>query len=222
MTDFELQRRNMVESQVRPSDVTDRRVISAMLEIPREQFVPEAMRTLAYGDGAVSIVAPADRSGRALMAPRTLAKLVDLARIERKDIVLDVGAGTGYSSALLARLAETVVGLEADAGLAGAATRNLNALSVDNAAIVQGPLTEGWRDVAPYAAIILQGSVDAVPQTLLAQLAEGGRLVAIVNEGPVGRARIWRRRGDAYDVREAFDASAPLLPGFAAAPAFSL
>lgn len=222
MTDFELQRRNMVESQVRPSDVTDRRVISAMLEIPREQFVPDPLRTLAYGDGAVSISSASDRNGRALLAPRTLAKLVDLARVERKDIVLDVATGTGYSAALLARLAETVVGLESDAGLAGVAARNLNALSVDNAAIVQGPLTDGWREAGPYAVILLQGSVDAVPPALLAQLAEGGRLIAIVNEGPVGRARVWRRRGDAFDVREAFDASAPLLPGFAAAPAFSL
>lgn len=222
MVDLAMQRKNMVESQVRPSDVTDRRIVAAMLEVPREAFVPAAFATLAYSDGDARVVAPGSgRFPRALMAPRVFAKLVDLAQLSAGDVVLDVGIASGYSAAVIGRMVETVVALECDAALAAEASKKLAALSQDNVAVVQGELEKGWPSAAPYDAIILEGSVSEVPEALLDQLKDGGRLVAVLS-GTSSTAAVWHKRGANADVRPAFDASAPPLPGFQRKPAFVL
>jgi protein-L-isoaspartate(D-aspartate) O-methyltransferase len=223
MTDSRQQRINMVESQVRPSDVTDRRIIRAMLEVPREVFVPAGLDALAYMDEAVTVTAHADgHAPRTLLAPRTFAKLVQLAGIEPGERVLDVGCATGYSTAILARLAGSVIAVEADAALAACAAEALRQLGVENAEIVRGPLETGAPAKAPFDAIVLQGAVAEVPQALLDQLGDGGRLVGILADGPFGRAQVWRRTGKAFDARPAFDAGAAPLPGFARKAEFSL
>jgi len=220
MTDFRQQRTNMVESQVRPSDITDRRIITAMLEIPREVFAPEA---IAYMDGTVP-VAPraAEGPARYLLAPRTFAKMVQLAEIEPTSVVLDVGCATGYSTAVLARLAKAVVAVEVDAALAARAARCLRQLGIENALVIEGPLTAGAPGHAPFDAILLNGAVWQVPQALLEQLRDGGRLVAVQAEGAFGRAQVWRRTATVVDAVAAFDAGAEPLPGFARKAEFSL
>ena len=215
MTDFALQRLNMVESQVRPSDVTDRRILRAMREVPRERFAPAATRQLAYMDEALRIA-----DGRYLLAPRVLAKMVQLAELEAGAIVLDIGGGTGYSAAVLARIAQTVVALEQDAALAQLATAAFADLAIDNVAVVTGPHGVGMAAEGPFDAILLNGRVDEVPRGLLDQLKDGGRLIAIHGSGPHGRVVVHQRQGMAFDQRPAFDAGTPLLPGFERAAAF--
>lgn len=223
MADIALQRKNMVESQVRPSDVTDRRIITAMLAVPREAFLPAEVASLAYSDGELTLAKPsAGRPRRALMAPRTFARLLDSVRLGPREVVLDVGAACGYSAAVIGRLVETVVGLESDKVLAGAAGRAVAAQSQDNVAIVEGDLVKGWPDAGPYDAIVVEGAIAGTPETLLAQLKDGGRLVAVL-EDATSSAVVWTRRGDGFDRRVMFDASAPRLPGFEARkPAFQL
>ncbi len=223
MIDSKQQRINMVESQVRPSDVTDRRIIRAMLEVPREAFVPGGLHALAYMDEAVPVVHRAEgRPGRALLAPRTFAKLVQLAEIEAGDTVLDVGCATGYSTAVLARLAKSVVALEVDAALAARAAEALRQLHVSNAQVMRGPLEVGAPSQTPFDAILLEGAVPEAPQALLEQLKDGGRLVGVLADGAFGRAQVWRRTGKVIDARPAFDAGAEPLPGFARRAEFSL
>lgn len=223
MIDSKQQRINMVETQVRPSDVTDRRIIRAMLEVPREAFVPAAFQALAYMDESVPVARRVGgRSTRALLAPRTFAKLVQLAEIEPDAAVLDVGCATGYSTAVLARLANKVVALEVDDALAARAAETLRQLHVGNAAVLRGALEAGAPEHAPFDAILLNGAVQQVPQGLLEQLEDGGRLVAVVADGAFGRAQVWRRTGKAFDARPAFDAGAEPLPGFSRAAEFSL
>jgi protein-L-isoaspartate(D-aspartate) O-methyltransferase len=213
MADAAEQRRNMVESQVRPSDVTDRRVIRAMSEVERERFVPRALRAIAYMDQEVPLAAAVGR--RALLAPRTFAKLIQAAEIGADAAVLDVGAATGYSSAVLARLAARVVALESDPDLAEEARRALPAAGVTGVALRHGPLGNGSPEDAPFDVIVLEGAVPEVPARLLDQLKDGGRLVAILSDGRWGRATVWRRIGTSYDARPVFDAGALPLPGFA-------
>src|SRR3977135_1981513 len=173
------QRINMVESQVRPSDITDRRIIRAMLEVPREKFVPASLQALAYMDEAVPAVEPgAGRPGRFLLAPRTFAKLVQLAEIGPETVVLDAGGAKGCSTAVLARLAKAVVAVEVDAALAARATQTLRQLGVNNALVIEGALEKGAPSHAPFGAILLNGAVPRIPQELLDQLEDGGRLVA--------------------------------------------
>jgi protein-L-isoaspartate(D-aspartate) O-methyltransferase len=216
MTDSKQQRINMVESQVRPSDVTDRRIIRAMLEVPREAFVPGPLQALAYMDEAVPAVEPAaGRPERFLLAPRTFAKLVQLAEIGPGSIVLDVGCATGYSTAVLARLAKAVVAVEADAALAARATQTLRQLGANNALVVEGALEKGAPAHAPFDAILLNGAVSRVPAELLEQLKDGGRLVAVIADGAFGRAQVCQRTGKVFDARPVFDAGAERLPGFA-------
>ena len=215
MSDFTLQRQNMVESQVRPSDVTDRRIPRAMNAVPREVFVPAARRSLAYLD--IDLVV--DGSGqppsrRAILAPRTFAKLLQLASIEPTDVVLDIGCATGYSAAVLAQLAQKVVALEIDAALAQEAMQLLRTLKADNIAVVEGNLTVGFPAQGPFDVIVVEGAVARVPDTLLGQLKDGGRLVAIIVDGPTGRACVWQRAGETISERDGFDAAAPFLPGF--------
>lgn len=215
MSDLSLQRQNMVESQVRPSDVTDRRIPRAMTAIPREVFVSATRRSLAYLDTDIPLDVPGQgTSGRVLLAPRTLAKLLQLAAIEPTDVVLDVGCGSGYSSAIIGRLAQTVVALETQTALAQEATRVLQSLGADNVAVVQGDLPAGYPAEGPFDAIVVEGAVASIPDGLLGQLKDAGRLVAIVSDGRTGRGCVWRRSGQAISERDGFDAGAPFLPGF--------
>jgi protein-L-isoaspartate(D-aspartate) O-methyltransferase len=219
MTDAARQRTNMVESQILTSDVTDRRILQAMGTIPRERFVPAAWASLAYIDDGVPLSAP----GRALMAPRVFAKLLQLADIGEDDRVLDIGSGSGYSAAVLAKIAKSVSGVECERRLADEARSNIAALDLANATIVEGPLAAGAGADGPYDVVVLEGSIATKPEALLDQLKDGGRLVGVVRqENGLGEATIWRRLGRSYDRWTAFDASAPLLPGFEPVPAFTL
>lgn len=218
MADTALQRKNMVESQVRPSDVTDRRITRAMLDVPREAFVPERVRARAYSDADIPL--PGGRQGRSLLAPRTLAKLIQLAAPESSDKVLIVGAAGGYSAAVVARLAQSVVALECDPALAKAAQAAMAGAGIGNVRVVEGDLAEGSAPDGPFGVIIVEGRVDDAPVRLIEQLAEGGRLVAITSEGAAGHATRWQRTKGAVGESRGFDAMAALLPGFERAAAF--
>ena len=201
----------MVESQIRTNKVTDTRVIEAFEAVAREAFVGPDKRGYAYIDEDLE-VAP----GRYLMEPMVLARLLQAAAPAAGDIALDIGCATGYSTAILARLVQTVVGLECESALADGANATLNALDVDNAVVVEGPLQKGYGKQAPYDIIVFQGAVATVPDEVKRQLSDGGRLVAvIVDEQGLGRATLIRRSGEVFSARTLFDASTPLLPGFA-------
>lgn len=209
MPDYATQRLNMVESQVRANDVPDPRIAEAMRLIPREKFVPMVKRGIAYADAAIE-VAP----GRHLLEPRTFAKLLQLAEVQSSDSVLDIGCATGYSTAVIAQLAKSVIGLEQDADLLQTAYDAVPGVGVKNASIVQGALVEGYPAKAPYDAIFINGAVEEVPGALLAQLAEGGRLVAVIHSGALSRGTLFLREHGRVGHRSAFDAPAPLLAGF--------
>jgi protein-L-isoaspartate(D-aspartate) O-methyltransferase len=220
MTDIPLQRLNMVESQVRPSDVTDRRIIKAMLEVPREKFVPAALASMAYMDEPLQVGVADGWGARMLLAPRTFAKLVQLADVGSEAVVLDVGCATGYSTAVLARIAKRVVAVEVDTRLAQDARRLLAELNVSNATVLEGSLAAGAPADAPFNAILVNGGVQVVAPALLEQLADGGYLVAILADSVACRAQVWRRIGKAFDSRPAFEAGAAMLPGFERPAAF--
>ena len=211
MTDHAAARRNMVSGQIRTNRVTDERLIEAMEEIPRERFVPHAKRGVAYVDEDVEIA-----SGRYLMEPMVLARMVQEAGIAADDMLLDVGCGTGYAAAVMSRLAGTVIALDVDASLAAEAESTLSGVGADNAIVVTGPLAEGYARQAPYDVILLGGAVDHLPQVLADQLAEGGRIVGVLREaGTVGQATLWARHRGALSSRSLFEASLPPLPGIA-------
>ena len=216
MTDYAQARRVMVDRQVRTADVTDLRIISALLEVPREAFVPAGRRAVAYLDLDV----PVSESGRALLKPMVFAKLLQAAAIRDTDRVLDVGCATGYSAAVLGRLAGHVTALEEDAAMARGASETLAQTGAGNIAVASGPLAAGWAEGAPYDVIVLEGAAEIVPDSLLSQLKEGGRLVAVVGSGPMGKATLYRRAGGHTTGQAVFDAAAPLLPGFVKPAAF--
>lgn len=204
---------NMVETQIRPANVTDQRVLAAMNAVAREKFVPRGAVALAYADVPVE-VAP----GRYLLDPRSFAKLLQLAGVEAGDRVLDVGCATGYSSAVLARLSADVVALEQDADLVRAASQLL-ANPVGKVEVVQGALIEGVKDQAPYDVIFVNGAIEQVPDTLLSQLAEGGRLVTVLKDGQ-SRAWLFLKENGQVGKRPDFDADVPVLAGFKKAMGF--
>jgi protein-L-isoaspartate(D-aspartate) O-methyltransferase len=215
MIDFVRLRQSMVDSQIRPNDVTDPRIIAAMLELPRERFVPAARADLAYLDDDIALrEAQPGRPARYLMEPMILARLIQALDIRPNESVLDVGCATGYSTALLARLAGSVTGLEEDAELAQIARSRLGELGAGNARIVEGRLTAGAPNGATFDAILLNGSVEAIPDILAGQLREDGRLIAVLRAGPPGRATLHVRSGGNLSRRPLFDAAVPLLPGF--------
>ncbi len=217
MADSALQRKNMVESQVRPSDVTDRRIMAAMQDIPRERFVPEGQRSLAYMDEAIPF-----GGGRGLLAPRIFARLVQLGNIGANDRVLDVGCLTGYSAAVLGHLAGHITALESDAGLALTARIELAAKTAANVDVVTGALAAGHAAGAPYDVIIVEGATERMPEALTDQLAPGGRLVAIEASGRrLGQAVIITKSASGLTKRVAFEASGFLLPGFEKPAAFT-
>src|SRR5262245_58974522 len=207
MLDSAQQRANMVATQLRTNDVTDPRLIKAMSAVPREDFVPDALAPLAYMEGCIPL-----GNGRVLLDPRSFAKLAQLAAIRADDRLLDVGCATGYSTAVLARLANQVIGLEQDKGLASAAAKNLEGIA--NIEVVSSRLSEGLPAKRPYDVIVLNGSVEKMPDSLLAQLADGGRLVCVFRQGAAGHARLYAKNDDAIGERSTFDAQVPLLPGF--------
>ena len=216
MTDYAQARRVMVDRQVRTADVTDLRIIAALLEVPREAFVPVARRAVAYLDLDV----PVSESGRALLKPMVFAKLLQAAAIRETDHVLDVGCASGYSAAVLGKLAARVVALEEDAAMARGAHETLAQTGAGNVAVASGALADGWAEGAPYDVIMLEGAAEAVPDSLLSQLKEGGRLVAVVGLGPMGKATLYRRAGGHTTGQPVFDAAAPVLPGFVKPAAF--
>jgi protein-L-isoaspartate(D-aspartate) O-methyltransferase len=203
------QRLTMVESQIRTSDVTDVRIRAALGEVPRERFVPAAKRAIAYADAPLELV-----PGRFLLEPRVHAKLLQLAEIRPTDRVLDVGCATGYSTAVLACLAAKVTGLEEDADLVRVATDMIPAVGAANVQVVQGALAGGYKAGAPYDVIFINGAIERAPEALLAQLAEGGRLVAVLREETQGRAVLYRKEDGHVGHWASFDAAAPVLAGF--------
>lgn len=215
MTDYDAMRLNMVESQIRPNKVTDPRLINAFSALPRERFVPENRAGVAYIDEDLEI-AP----GRYLTEPAVLARMVEAARVTESDTVLDIGCGTGFSTAVLAHLAGTAIGLEPDAELNARASELMIELGIDNAVIVGGDPASGHPDQAPYDVIVLGGAIDTVPEALLNQLAEGGRLIAVIpnihvsDRSHAGQATLFLRAEGGIARRPLFDAAIPLLPGF--------
>ncbi len=216
MTDFAAARGAMVDCQVRPADVTRYAIIDAMLSVPRERFVPKTRRDIAYADCEVEMA-----SGRMMLAPRTLGKMLEAAQIDASDLVLDLAAGTGYTTALVSRMAEAVVAIEADAAMVETATGLLADLEIDNGVVAVGDPVDGDPAHGPYDVIILNGAVEKVPESLTDQLKDGGRLVTIFMDGPVGQCRVLVRSGATVSHSIAFDATAPVLDGFHAERAFA-
>jgi protein-L-isoaspartate(D-aspartate) O-methyltransferase len=207
----------MVDTQVRPSDVTKFPIIDAMLQIPRETFVPDALREAAYIGENLDI-----GGGRVMLEPRTLAKMLDALDIQPMQVALDIGCGLGYSTAILAALCDFVVAVEDDESRAEEAQALLSGRGTDNAAVMTGPLAEGASKSAPYDFIMIQGGVEEVPSALLEQLRDGGRIACVFAEHTLGVVRIGYKIDGIVSWSFSFNASAPVLPGFGKQAAFAL
>ncbi|EBA13141.1 Protein-L-isoaspartate carboxylmethyltransferase [Roseobacter sp. CCS2] len=207
----------MVDTQVRPSDVTKFPIIDAMLAVPREAFVPDAKREAAYVGENLDI-----GGGRVMLEARTLAKMIDALDIQPQHVVLDIACGLGYSTAVLARMSDFVVAVEDDAARAQEAQSILSQQGADNAAVMTAELNAGAAKSGPYDIIILQGAAEQVPETLLDQLREGGRIAAVFSEGTLGVVRIGHKIDGVVNWRFSFNASAPVLAGFEKDTAFAL
>jgi len=213
---------NMIESQIRPNKVRGRRLLDAMSILPREMFVPPTLAGIAYIDEDIQVI-----PGRYLLEPMVLARLLEEADVKEDDRILDIAPATGYSTALLAALAKNVVALESDPNCATLSVKNLNALQITNAELQLGPLAEGWKPSAPYDLILINGSIEFLPDALTAQLAEGGRLLAVMRQsGPAaiahkGEARLYEKIHGTVSHRALFDANVKLLPGFEAKRVFT-
>lgn len=217
MSDISVQRRTMVDTQVRPSDVTKFPVIDAMLSVPREEFVPDGARGTAYCDGPINL-----GSGRVMLEPRTLAKMLDALNIQPNELVLDLGCGLGYSSAVISHLAEAVIAVEEDEDMVKEAEARLAAVNADNVAVIAAPLAEGGPRHGPYDVALLQGGVESLPHAITGQIKDGGRVAAIFIQGAMGSCRIGWKNGDSINWRSAFNAVAPILSGFARKEEFHL
>lgn len=217
--DFNVLRFRMVDNQLRTTEVTSALVLEAFLEVPREEFVPAAKRSIAYIDEDL-LVSGSGSAARYIMAPSPFARLVQLADIKESDVVLDVGCAGGYSSAILSRLAGSVIAVESDSDLAAQATATLTEGGYDNVAVVNNALVNGYPSEAPYDVIILNGAVDFIPDTLFDQLKEGGRLVAVEGTGNAGVARIYVKDEGIVSGRRAFNAAIKPLSGFERVPVF--
>lgn len=214
MSDFAAARFHMVECQIRPNKVTDHRLVDALMEVPREIFVPQALRGVAYVDGGLAVA-----SGRYLLEPMVFARMLQEAGVDGTSRVLDIGCASGYSTAVLARVAGNVVGLESDAALAATATGAL--AQTGNATVVTGPLAEGYAAGGPYDVIIIEGAIADVPQAVSAQLADGGRMVVtVLGDRGLGEVRLFQRNGRTVSSRVLFEAQPHLLPGFEPKPTF--
>ncbi|MBK4217043.1 protein-L-isoaspartate O-methyltransferase [Paracoccus caeni] len=217
MTDFAERRTMMVDTQVRPNDVTKFPVIEAMLTIPREDFVPASRRAVAYSGENLDL-----GRGRVLLEPRTLAKMVDALDIQPGDLVLDLGCGYGYSAAVVARMAEAVVAIEDDAEMAAEAETRLAEAGVFNVAVLNAELPEGAPGQGPYDVVLIEGAVEEIPSSIADQLKEGGRIAALFSEGSLGVARLGQKLNGRINWRYAFNAHAPLLAGFSRQRGFYL
>ncbi|MDA8230015.1 MAG: protein-L-isoaspartate O-methyltransferase [Magnetospirillum sp.] len=216
--DYAAARHNMVENQIRANRVHDPAVTRALAAVPREAFVPKAMRSYAYVDEDLDI-----GGGRWLIEPLVLARLVQAAGIQSSDVVLNVGDATGYVTAVVARLASFVVALESDGEWCQRAAAALGGLGVDNTEVIQGPLDRGHPAKAPYDVVLFSGAVGEIPAAICQQLGDGGRLVAVVETSPAsGRAVMVVRAGDSFGRRDLFDASTPPLPGLTSKARFEL
>jgi protein-L-isoaspartate(D-aspartate) O-methyltransferase len=215
---FAAARRTMVDNQLRPVNVTDERVLAAMADLPREAFVPKAMKSVAYVGDDIQL-----GHGRAMPAPMVVGLLLQAAQVKPSDIVLEIGCGMGYTTAVLARLASSIVAIDSDKALAESAQKTLSGRGIDNVAVMEGPLAEGFAKQAPFDVIIVSGAVDEVPDALLAQLAEGGRLAAMVacESGGMARGVVYVRSGGSFGRRELFEAGTAKLPGFSKPKAFA-
>lgn len=217
--DYAVARRNMVDTQIIPNRVTDRAVIDAMAEMPREAFVPANFKSVAYVDRAIPL-----NGDRWIIEPMVVARLLQAAAIQPSDVVLSIGCGTGYAVAVMAKLASTVVAVECEKGFVQKSSDAFTALGIDNVAIINGALTDGVAEQAPYDVIFFDGAVAEIPQRIVDQLADGGRLVAMTVEsigpGGVGQGVLIQRFGGSVARREIFEAGAPLLPGFEADVSF--
>jgi protein-L-isoaspartate(D-aspartate) O-methyltransferase len=213
--DYSALRRRMVESQLRTNKITDDAVLDAMGEVPRELFVPRALKSIAYLDEDLQI-AP----GRYLMEPMVLGRLLHLAEVKASDQAMVIGCGNGYSAAVLARIANSVVAVESDAALAQKAQELLVDFGASNVNLARAPLTAGYPAKAPYDVILFDGAVQQIPDSIVGQLAVGGRLVAVLQADGPGRAILATRTEAGLSQRVVFDCSVPSLPGFAKAPSF--
>ncbi|AXI48797.1 protein-L-isoaspartate O-methyltransferase [Sulfitobacter sp. SK012] len=209
MTDFAARRTVMVDTQVRPSDVTKFPIIDAMLHVAREDFVPARQREAAYVGENINL-----GQGRVVLEPRTLAKMLDVLAIDGSELVLDVGCAMGYSAAVIARMAEAVIAVEEDEAMAHEAQDALVAAGADNAMLHVGPLAAGAAQHGPYDVILVQGGVAKMPAALSDQLKEGGRIACIFMEGALGEVRVGYKRDGEISWRRAFNAGAPVLDGF--------
>jgi protein-L-isoaspartate(D-aspartate) O-methyltransferase len=217
MADYAARRTTMVDTQIRPSDVTKFPVIQALLTVAREAYVPDAQREAAYVGENIDLGA-----GRVALEPRTMAKMLDALDIQPDELVLDIGCGLGYSSAVIAQLAEAVVALEEDHDLASEAERLLGENGADNVAVIEAPLAQGAAKHGPYDVITLQGGVEQIPQAILDQLKDSGRIGAIFMEGALGICRIGYKIDGKVSWRFSFNAGAPVLAGYEHRGAFAL
>lgn len=217
MTDFAQCRTMMVDTQVRPNDVTSYPVIEAMLNVPREQFVPDTRRDVAYAGDNISL-----GDNRVMVEPRTLGKMMEVLDLKSSDLVLNVGCAYGYSAAVMARIAEAVVAVESDETMATEAQARLAAQDIFNVVVVKAGLTEGCPSQAPYDAMLIEGGIEELPDALADQLRDGGRVVALFRENNLGVVRVGLKLDGRINWRFAFNAGAPILPGFAKQPGFVL
>ncbi|SFE65351.1 protein-L-isoaspartate O-methyltransferase family protein [Roseivivax sediminis] len=217
MADDAKRRRMMVDTQIRPADVTKFPIIAAMLKVPREAFLPSDRAAAAYISENVPLT-----QDRVLLEPRTFAKMLDMLSITGEMLVLDIGCGYGYSAAVIAQIAEAVVAVESDDSLADEAETLLSEHHADNVVLHRGPLTDGAPEHGPYDAILVEGAVEDVPDTLLAQLKDGGRIACLFQEGRLGVVRIGYKLDGHVSWRFGFNAGAPVLPGFEKHTSFAL
>lgn len=215
MTDYKLARTAMVDCQIRPSDVTKYPIIQAFLTTPREAYVPLNSRPVAYAGEHIAL-----DDGRVMLDARTFAKMLDAVNVQPNELVLDLGCGLGYSTAILATMAEAVVAVESNAQMAAEASATLSEQSVDNALVTTGALTKGNAKNGPYDVIILQGAIDEIPNALTDQLKDGGRICAIFRDSAYGDCRIGYKSHQKLSWRTAFNASAPVIDGFESKPEF--
>jgi protein-L-isoaspartate(D-aspartate) O-methyltransferase len=218
MTDFALARRNMIDGQLRPNRVTNSRLLAAVADLPRERFLPDCRKALAYADDDIPL-----GNGRFLLEPMVLTRLIQNIQPAPEDKALVIASGRGYGAALLARLVKTVVAVESDEGMASSAEQTMKDLNIGNVRLVRADLVAGMPADAPYDAVLIEGAVREIPKAILDQLAEGGRLGVVIagSPGALGVAHLVVKEGGITSGRPLFEAGTPVLPGFAQPPRFA-